>query len=387
MALWDGQPEFRWLMSEGNGWYDWYLKVKLGWRFGFRTHDQVKAIVQDAMTKFERVYDMPPWTSTHELLGRMELTHLVDVTLYDYLIQQGINEVYVDELVNGITRVNYGMDVRKIHALAGLIGLAPLVSGKVYAVKMGNQDLVKRMIHAAEILGGVEFHAKEPVTRIQSVLEHDDKQQCASLMVQHHAFHRTTNCQPTKRYVVHTTKGQQTFDGVVLATPMSQTNLTLPDDVPRPWRVEYRPLHVTLLKGEPNPELYGLDATTSPMDIPGTILTHGSNDPLYLSHTSVLITDDTFAVDMFSNNALTTQELERIFRTYDEKSIVRVKWHAYPWMSPAQWQEEKTHSNVLSSGLWYVNAIEPAFSAMETAAISGNNIVQLVLKHVHAKHS
>lgn len=78
-----------------------------------------------------------------ELVTDLEWTPYVSQTTSEFFDLQGIYKLWTREMVEGATRVNYGQDVDKIHALEGMCSLA--ATGAT-SVKGGNYQLFEEFV-------------------------------------------------------------------------------------------------------------------------------------------------------------------------------------------------------------------------------------------------
>lgn len=82
---------------------------------------------------------------------------------------------------------------------------------------------------------------------------------------------------------------------------------------------------------------------------------------------------------IFSQTPLTEDDLDEIFRTRED--IKTVDWLAYPEYS-SHYQAHELGNFTLHPGLFHINAIEWAASAMEMSALGGKNVANLILKQL-----
>jgi prenylcysteine oxidase/farnesylcysteine lyase len=230
-GLWNGN-EFIWTLDD-RPWYDpsgWWQRLRLSWRYGFRTMGQMRTLIQGFVNNFNQVYDssMSKWRSIHELAERLNMTALLHRTAHDFLINEvGLNTLFVEELVNAATRVNYGIDVDQIHALAGLVSLAPTVSDTM-AIEGGNQLLVRELCNRSITKG----YYGQRVVSLQPTVQINGAEECQRFVEQtkKHVFNRghaqheqiPHGCRPS--WIVTTEHGNRdTFDAIILATPLVST--------------------------------------------------------------------------------------------------------------------------------------------------------------------
>ncbi|KAG2446235.1 hypothetical protein HXX76_000827 [Chlamydomonas incerta] len=94
--------------------------------------------------------------------------------------------------------------------------------------------------------------------------------------------------------------------------------------------------------------------------------------------------NDEVVYKLFSSEPLAPELLERLFEPGPAQQAPRVlasrRWYAYPRFAPP----ERFPPFLLGPGLVYGNALEPAASAMEMAAVAAANSALLVARHLQA---
>ncbi|RKP22468.1 hypothetical protein SYNPS1DRAFT_31931 [Syncephalis pseudoplumigaleata] len=399
-ALWNGH-EFIWTL-DSRPWYDptmWWQRLRLGWRYGFRTVGQMQTLVRKFVEDFGQVYDasMPRWRSIHELAERLNMTALLRQTARDFFVNDaGLNAVFVDEIVNAATRVNYGIDVDQIHALAGLVSLAPTVSDTM-AIEGGNQLLVRELCTRSE----ARAYYGQRVVSLQPSLHINGAEECMRLVEQAKArspvdqpstLHQSIphGCRPG--WTVTTQDGHQaTYEAVILAAPLDHAKFHNDSYALDVAPVHYKRLHVTIVRGHLNKGYFGLDDAAS---IPTSIMTHGEGKPSFISltqlavspplpyrisHAPPTIDTDTSTpvwVKLFSNSQLGSDVLTRLFHYHDADTARHDLFRSYPLMTPENARSDRRTE--IAPGVWYVNGMEPFISTMETETVSAANVVRLV---------
>lgn len=66
--------------------------------------------------------------------------------------------------------------------------------------------------------------------------------------------------------------------------------------------------------------------------------------------------------------------LSRMINDSDTSSIYHKHWFSYPLITPDNFNTNGRGHTMLSAAAWYVNAMEPLVSTMETETISAKNI-------------
>ncbi|CAK4077503.1 unnamed protein product [Aphanomyces euteiches] len=313
----------------------WYTTLKLLWRYGPFSLNAFQRIVKHLVDQFNRIYDIQlkghAFTDPVDLLHAIKLYDLTQTTLEQVLLKGGVSPKLINELLAGITRVNYGQNTT-MTALAGAVGLAG--SGDdLRTVVGGNFQVPKGLLHRAR----AEVHFNTTVKAVRS------------------------------GFTVDTSKGEFTCTAVVIATPLELTDIALPVEVPkRPFQTT----HTAFVEGVLNAAKFG---AASASDLPGGILT--------IELESLVFSSMGLQYDrpgrpplykVFSRKPWTADLAQEWF--VDGKIVRQFPWRAYPtYQAP-----EIIPKFELAPGLFYVNAIESAASAMEISAVGGRNVALLV---------
>ncbi|KMT14049.1 hypothetical protein BVRB_4g078770 [Beta vulgaris subsp. vulgaris] len=289
----------------------------------------------DTRPVFNGVEDMLKWSGLYNLTRR---------TLEDELLDAGLSPLLIKELVTVITRINYGQSV-SMSGLAGAVSLAGS-GGGLWAIEGGNWQMAAGLINSSD----VDLHLNE---EIQSV----------SHLGTHYELNSTTG----NSYVCQVT---------VFATPLDELKVRFDPPISVPER-KMQHTHTTFIRGLLNPAYFGLTRVGDIPDLVGTL--ENSNIPF--SCISVLKKHkEDMTYKMFSRKPLDDALLDQIFSI--RKETIHIDWAAYPhYEAPeafAPFILDDTH-------LYYVNAFESAASAMETGAVSGENIARLILSRLYAE--
>ena len=105
--------------------WSWLTSLKLLWRYGFSLIKMEQA-TKNLLKKFEKIYTLQgngeAFQSVPDLLNAMsggsEFYRLTQITAREYLSEQGLSELLIDELVTAITRINYGQSP-EVNAFTG----------------------------------------------------------------------------------------------------------------------------------------------------------------------------------------------------------------------------------------------------------------------------
>lgn len=215
--------------------------------------------------------------------------------------------------------------------------------------------------------------------------------------------------QPDNTYNLTTSSGEvSTFDDIVLAAPLQSSSLVIePQPKHTPDQIPYVKLHVTLFASpfKLDPAAFGMKDGS---EVPQYVLTtlppsesHGSDpngcgSPGFFSVSIVgngvnpLLPEPRpeIVYKIFSPHRINSTFLSNILGrkvTDDEAEdgdpngavswIYHKVWHSYPYEFPRVTFDEIK----LDEGLWYTSGIESFISTMETSALMGKNVAQLIV--------
>ncbi|KAG0590199.1 hypothetical protein KC19_1G080500 [Ceratodon purpureus] len=281
--------------------------------------------------------DRRAFKSVEGLLKSVDLYNNTQYTREELLPQAGLSRLFIDELVTVTMRINYGQNV-SISGLAGGVSLAG-AQGGVWAVAGGNWQLADGLIRHAN----------------------------ASLSLNHKVLSITT---VEDRYLLGSEGGTTTCDAVVLATPMDESNIIFTPSI-NIVKQHMQHTYTTFVRGLLNPDYFG-STSESILDLIGT------KEDSKIPFSSISVHKEYNATDkaykLFSGAPSSDELLGHIFRTY--RSTIRIDWAAYPHYTAP----ERFSPYVLDGrNLYYINTFESAASAIETAAVSAQNVARLIL--------
>ncbi|EMD32466.1 hypothetical protein CERSUDRAFT_118802 [Gelatoporia subvermispora B] len=366
MGIWDGS-KFR--LTTGGGFLSgWWDRVKIIWRYGFNAPTRTQAIVASMLDEYLELYakTAPRFDNITDLTQTMGWTHWIAQTTAEFFDSRGIDRRFTRELIEAATRVNYGQNVDKIHALEGLCSLAATGAS---SVKGGNFQIFEQFLERS----GARVHLNTSVT---ALTQHSGDGESGWLVTTSKA------AQP------------QAYRAVVLAAPFHTSSIALAAQVALPSIPEqpYVHLHVTLLSTSspaPDAAYFGLLSGTAPTEVLTTWdgVREGGLKPEFNSltyHGLVRDKDEQvvegplgkeWIVKIFSPEKIEDAWLERIFEG-KVGWVHRKEWDAYPVLPPTT-----TFPPIrLAQGLYYVNAFEPFISTMETETVAARNAIDLLLR-------
>ncbi|XP_029301183.1 prenylcysteine oxidase 1 [Cottoperca gobio] len=373
MAIFDGKE----LTFEQS---DWYIVdfLRMLWRYGFnflRMHMWVESILD----KFMRIYQYQQYgysfSSVDRLLHAMggdNFLTLLNKTLEETMMAEGFSQIFLNDIVAPITRVNYGQSVR-LNGFVGAVSLAGADPG-LWAVDGGNK----------KVCSGLLYHSKSELipARVTSI----------SVKVRPSKTGTTTSFYEVN-YVGESGSAHSLYDIVVIATPLHQgkSDITFSGfspPLPSHYPGRYHQTVSTLVHGMLNMAYLGTiqpasDFTVSDVlttDLKGSLINSLSSiDPVHIPQGYKRPpASQTKVWKVFSPQPLSQEQLQDMFLSWDLVSETR--WSAYPSYRPPQ---RKTPPFILHNRLYYLNAVEWAASAMEMSAISARNVALLAHHRWH----
>lgn len=377
MAIFDGKE----LTFEES---DWFIVnfLRILWRYGFNFL-RMQMWVESILDKFMRIYQYQQYSyafsSVERLLHAMggdSFLTLVNQTLEEAMMGEGFSQIFLNDVVAPITRVNYGQSVR-INGFVGAVSLAGADSG-LWAVDGGNK----------RVCSGLLYHSKSELVpaKVTSI----------SVKVRRSKTGTTASFYEVN-YVGESGSAHSLYDIVVIATPLHQgkSDISFPGfspPIPSHYPGRYHQTVSTLVHGLLNMSYLGTTQPASEFTV-SEVLTMDSKDSVINSLSSLdpvhipkgykrPPASQTKVWKVFSQQLLSQEQLQHIFLSYD--SVSEMPWLAYPSYHPPH---RRTPPFILHDRLYYVNAVEWAASAMEMSAISARNVALLAHHRWHGQNS
>lgn len=371
--------------------WTYFQNIQMILRYGLNTLYKMSSFISDLLTNFTKIYPILDagigFSSTAEILKHMEtpsistgsLLNATSWSLSDAMQTNGVDSLLISEIVTAAVRVNYGQLPTDIHSMVGGVAVAgaegnlwsisggnkqvptlllersqaEFVSAKVDVVKL-NQDGTFGVEYRNRLDDNVPYLWKEGGGNAESVIELEAESMDA------------------------------TFDMVVLATPLTKDKKQLefqgfPTNFQFPGR--YHRCVTTFVHGRLNSKYF--DTNNINLVSPNNFYLSGASK---INSISLLVPINyNFGMKIpevwkiFSQTPLTEDDLDEIFRTRED--IKTVDWLAYPEYS-SHYQAHELGNFTLHPGLFHINAIEWAASAMEMSALGGKNVANLILKQL-----
>ncbi|KAM3874308.1 prenylcysteine oxidase 1 [Diretmus argenteus] len=361
---------------------DWFIvnMLRLLWRYGFNFL-RMQMWVEGILDKFMRIYQYQQFgysfSSVEKLLHAMggdSFLTLLNQTLEEAMLGDGFSQVFLNDMVAPITRVNYGQSVR-INGFVGAVSLAGADSG-LWAVDGGNK----------RVCSGLLYHSKAELiaARVTSV----------SVKVRPSKSGTTATFYEIN-YVGESGSAHSLYDLVIIATPLHQGKSDISfsgfsPPIPSHYPGRYHQTVSTLVHGRLNVSYLGTTEQASKFTVSDIFTTDSkgcainslsSIDPVHIPPGYVRPPGSQAKVwKLFSPQPLSQEQLEHMFLSRD--SVSETRWLAYPAYRPPQ---RMTPPFILHDRLYYLNAVEWAASAMEMSAISARNVALLAHHRWHAQ--
>lgn len=363
---------------------DWFIInfLRFLWRYGFNFL-RMQMWVESILDKFMRIYQYQQYgysfSSVERLLHAMggdSFLTLMNQTLEETMIGEGFSQVFINDIVEPITRVNYGQSVR-INGFVGAVSLAGAESG-LWAVDGGNKRVCSGLLYSSK---SQLISAK--VTSIAVKVRPSKSGVAAS-------FYEVN-------YVGEDGAAHSLYDIVIIATPLHQgkSDITFSGfspPIPSHYPGRFHQTVATLVHGLLNVSFLGTTEAASDFRVSDVLTTASegsiinslsSLDPVHIPSGYKPAPASCKKVwKVFSPEPLNQEQMKNMFLSWD--SVSETRWLAYPAYSPPQ---RKTPPFILHKRLYYLNAVEWAASAMEMSAISARNLALLAHHRWHNQDS
>ncbi|CAM4672012.1 hypothetical protein PO909_008568 [Leuciscus waleckii] len=346
---------------------DWYLLdlFRLWWRYGI-SFIRLQMWVEEIMEKFMRIYKYQAhgyaFSSVEELLHSLGGSGFINMTrrsLSESLLELGVSQRFIDEVIAPIMRVNYGQNI-SIPAFVGAVSLAG-AQANLWAVEGGNKLVCSGLLQLAKA-----NLIQSPVTTISLRSAGD-----------YHQYELTYDSQNEKT--------SELYDIVVVATPLQQNvnsgisfhgfEPQLPEMTGSYHQTVASIIHGYLncsYFGFPDPKLFPFSSILT-TDTPGLVFNSAASVcPVNISSGFRRKQPQEAGVyKVFSPVPLGKSELKTLFKSY--YSVQVTDWLAYPSYGSTQGLPPvELHDN-----LYFLNGIEWAGSAMEMSSVAAKNIALL----------
>ena len=347
MGIFDGED----IVFEESAW-SLVTLARLAHRYGLDLL-RMQSLISSMLHQFANVYSYQKMGVAFQDVGQMlsAMSHkfpdLMRHSFRDQLFNMSLSNRTIDELVQGISMVNYGQPVSQLHAFVGAVSSAGAdLSGSLWNIAGGNEQLAQQLAarSAARLLLQREAQQLQLLPNGSfSVKDGDGREESYDVVVIAHPLRRSQL----------TFRGFSRFDAQVIADAQAQGAVT--------------DMHRTVAS-----------------------FVSGKRSANFASHrlNSLIVCRDKYffqsiaklravantranaseVFKIFSPQPLTSDQLALLFDHVQDIHVI--PWLAYPEYRLLQADFPRFQ---LRPGLWYVNAIESAASAMEMSLISAKN--------------
>uniref|UniRef100_A0A8D9DYH8 Prenylcysteine oxidase n=1 Tax=Cacopsylla melanoneura TaxID=428564 RepID=A0A8D9DYH8_9HEMI len=312
-GLFDGT---KFLFEESS--YDWLTMMKLSYHYGPLNLYRFQSAVDNMLKEFANIYSLQEqkqsYSTVDHLLAAMSNRFVSQLTeCADKGMEDVTSQLILDELVSAGNLVNYGQTVFNMPEFVTFVSCAGM-SGSLFSIAGGNKQLATGALTRCQ--GQL---VQNKVTRI----EYDSGQ--SKYLVHSKSGLKQTESTNQSEAIVE--EEDRVYDYVIIATPLSLSGIQLVNmgtSGGDQREVKYHVTVTTLVKGTPNPNITQTGITE-------ILLTH----PFYfynsfsrLSSTNGTNTDGVYKI--FSQSALTSDELDRLFSAGKYEVVYEKHWRAYP---------------------------------------------------------
>lgn len=360
------------------------LFLRYGWD-AYRIKKVPGAVLQDFIKIYRLQQEGQAFKDVASLLSALskDMLRMTQVSTTDWLMEKGLSPQTINELVMSVVQCNYGQ-TPAMHALVGLIALAGADSS-LWSVEGGNKRIAEELLkHSrASLLHRQVTHVapstdtpdrfmvrSKEVEGLKNTLFTEAEVKVAAAAAEEY------NAAPEGEELSR----EQEYDFVVLATPLTSdkskirlANFTQQFTFPG----HYEAIRTTMVRGVLRPESLMM---TEDEVLDEVLVTN----PKLMFNSFGLQTpvkDGTCKENavgvwkIFSPHSIPEEHLDIFFKRRESTDVV--SWLAYPHYSSNQ-----TLGNFeLVPGLYHLNAIEWAGSAMEMSVIGAKNVALLTYKH------
>ena len=334
--------------------------LRLIWRYGPLQLMKLEKFYQNVLHHFVKIYDLleagEGYPTVEDLLAAMnpEFVKLTKTSLSDHLrINVGLDQQLIQDLVGVATKFNYGQFPWDIHSFVGAVSLIGF-DKQLWAVQGGNYRIAECALKLSN--SKMKRRKVKKVTKIDDIFRVDDDT-------------------------------EDVFDALIVASPLTKDKSELEfagvdEDISAPG--SYHRTIATIVQGELNLTAMGI----LPSDLKTSHYFHLS--PTFPVWSVEKMTPVDFNDDdendlkpvyrLFSHAPVDDNFLQTIFVKINDVS--RTDWLAYP-QYVAQQPLDKFQ---LSSGIFYINSIEMAASAMEMSVLGAKNVVNLIKQKYFIKN-
>jgi hypothetical protein len=325
-----------------------YNVMKLVWRYG-TSPITFKITLDNFEKKVGAVYDRLEkkigFRTVEEVVGMFDAKDLVNKSIADYVREINLNEKYVNELLKGAMLGIYNQEDMSV--LSAFFTFVKLDKELLY-IKGGNKRLVEAMLETCRKSKSFNLLLNTDVKSIS-------KKESAG------------------RYTLKASNQTKEYDLVILAAPLSISNIDFTDNLQNLNKFKKSPkatpITVTYIQGELNTDAFGR-ATFPLLLVPEVPITSAKINEIF---------NFNGIYKLHSSTPIVESELEKenVFKK-GFKVLKTFTWsYACGKFEPIM-NFENIPGYVLDTRLFYTNAHEVITASMETALFSAANVVNMI---------
>eukprot|EP00111_Clytia_hemisphaerica_P007351 TCONS_00021385-protein len=365
LGIYNGK-EFVFLQSS----WKWLNVAKLIWRYGPFSLRNMDSALTRMLNDFVKIYDIQEseqaFRTVPEMLNALGGDHFVELTKNtstQALKDEGVGDTLIQELITGISRCNYGQSTDDVNGFTGFVSLAGAQEGALWNVKDGNYKVPQSLIENSK----ANIRTNTKITSIKRY-ERDNK----------------------VKYELEGAPKNEFYDAIIVAAPLEVPSCFLDCTKCKNWPCKeelqkYQKTIATFIQMPLNHEYFGVKCKEDMADV---VITTDSKENAFSTvapqKTVKGVVTEPPVYKIFSREPLSDALVKKMFivnsdnenKTSSDRTVV--SWLAYPHYSPP----EKFLPFELDEGVFYVNAIERAASAMEMSAIGGRNAALLAYHYL-----
>jgi prenylcysteine oxidase/farnesylcysteine lyase len=311
----------------------------------------VKKVKKEVLKLYENSRFDQEYNSIEDLLGVSFIRELMSKSLDNVLIEAGVSEKLIRELLEPGVRLIYCQNI-KIGGFAGIATIVAFDGTPLHKIRDGNVTLAQKLVEAAK----------------------------ATIKLNHKILRVKKNENGT--FLVESQVGTKNeYDAVILAAPFEQLgiefeNIQIPAMEPR----NFQKVFIKLITGLVDPKFFGLNRID---DVPEMLMTTSD----FKGHFNNLENLGETEQGDFVYNLIATKPIsnELVKKMFSKHSIIDdVIWdYAYPVSKPAT----SFQPFILDDKLFYINTMESAASTMEASILGARNVINLLKREINEKLS
>jgi len=350
----------------------WLFVWDLLWRYGLQVL-WTPRIVSRVLDRWNKIYDEldagRSFRHPLDMLDTVGLGDLTKVSFESYMLQEFGTEdsKYLREMLHAVNKVNYNSS-NDLNALSGCVSLCPMVTGSLFTIEEGIQQIAVRTFQSVK----AAVHVNAEVTEVRSRRK------------------RTADGGGNEYLVYVSGRHVGTYDAVVVACPLEQSAMRITldgKDVGKglPKR-RYNEVHTTFLRGKIRPSFFSWEGPDAKFP-ESVLMTEDAAGRTALSSltrywsSSEAPTPISGVYKTFTSKPQAAEVLDALFDG-DYEVLHAQPWGAYPILTPGQAQP--AFEVQAGHHVYLVNALEGYVSAIEVSCMAGRNVAMLCAEDLGA---